>query len=135
MALTQEEMEKALTDLAKQVEDLQYLFLNHQHVGYDQTMKLKLANLGIYICEVNDDGTAISLPDGWTSALASTGHYTITHGLNTTAYKVFAIVNAGTFAMTQTSGNTSTVAHIYVFNTSGTQVDRDIYVLLVKDPN
>jgi hypothetical protein len=36
-------------------------------------------------------GTNSSLPAGWTIANGSTGHYTITHNLDTSAYSVVAI--------------------------------------------
>lgn len=39
---------------------------------------------------VQSNGSAISLPDGWTSSKISTGLYEVTHNLGTTAYAVVA---------------------------------------------
>lgn len=44
---------------------------------------------------VDSTGVAIALPPGWTSIKNSTGDYTVTHNLATTAYIVVACIGIG----------------------------------------
>lgn len=43
---------------------------------------------GVYGGKVADDGSAVDLPAGWSSAKSATGIYAITHNLGTTSYVV-----------------------------------------------
>lgn len=48
---------------------------------------------------VNGDGTAASLPVGWSSAKTGTGAYTVTHNLGTTNYTVVAVAAGAVFGV------------------------------------
>lgn len=68
---------------------------------YDKTSKAWVAfKSGSYGGRVAADGTAISLPTGWSSAKTGTGQYTVTHNLGHTVYAV---------ALTSLDNNLSTV--------------------------
>ena len=68
-------------------------------------LKSALAWLGVgassatYAGYVNDDGTAGSLPAGWSSTKTGTGAYTVTHNLGSTNYIVVATSAGGAFGV------------------------------------
>lgn len=56
---------------------------------YDSLGKIwHYAQQGPFAGVVAANGTAVSLPSGWTSAKTNTGRYTVTHNLGTTSYAV-----------------------------------------------
>ncbi len=69
----------------KRVDALEDLYLNHRHKGFD---KSKTLTPKCYSGFVNADGTAGSLPMGWSSTKTGTGAYTVTHNLNLSDYAV-----------------------------------------------
>ncbi len=77
--------------------NIERILANHQHLDYDKTKKLITP---VYGGQVASDGSAVSLPIGWTSARNSTGRYTITHNLGTTAYAVVACALCSSFDLT-----------------------------------
>lgn len=54
-----------------------------------------LKSLGAYAGLVNSDGSAISLPSGWSSTRNSVGNYTVTHNLGQAGYVVIGTVEVG----------------------------------------
>lgn len=70
-----------------------------------------------YIGEVNADGTAVLLPNGWTSVGSGTGVYTITHNLNSTYYRIVANPSdpyIGVFCTIGTRGKNTVVVKTFV---------------------
>jgi hypothetical protein len=87
----------------------------------------------LYAGSVASDGTAIRLPQGWTSSRTSTGLYTITHNLGTTNYApiVTAFLNGGTgfrAAQVHTQSANSFVIDIAV---SGTDTDSSFSFVVI----
>ena len=54
----------------------------------NQLVPLKYLNDHYFGGRVNADGTAASLPTGWTSSRTGNGQYTVTHSLGTALYGV-----------------------------------------------
>lgn len=67
----------------------------------------------IYTGSINADGTALSLPTGWTSVVGGTSAYTVTHNLNTTDYIVICCVANGL----RFCGNTDKLANTFSITT------------------
>lgn len=57
-----------------------------------------MQGLGIYGGMINDSGTVIALPSGWSSVRNSTGNYTVTHNLGSAGYVVVGTVQAASVA-------------------------------------
>lgn len=85
--MTLEELQNEVGELRRLVDAIHrpgsYVF--SKPVRFDAGAKIIGA---IYPGIVDGDGTALSLPQFWTSATTGTGKYTVTHNLGTTSYVV-----------------------------------------------
>lgn len=79
---------------------------------------------------VKSDGTAIILPDGWSSSRSSAGEYIVTHNLGTTSYGVVtnAVSQVSTHLPTPNSAN---FFQIFTTDSSGSVSDSNFTFILV----
>ncbi len=94
------ELETLVGGIVRQGE---YIFNKNVHFGAGTKI------LGsIYPGSVASDGSAINLPNGWSSTKTATGKYTITHNLNSTRYVVSASPNQNLATEHDVTSKTST---------------------------
>lgn len=109
-------------------------------LGDTPTEALQLANkhyvdshTGVkgYFGSVASDGTAVSLPVGWTSVKNGSGDYTVTHDLGTN--NVGVTVNPMTaFGITKITAVGANSFEVQFVNDSGSTVDSTFIFILLK---
>lgn len=81
-------MEQLLQNLTQKFNDLEQLFLQHMHKGFDKSKVLPSAT--IYGGQVDFSGNAIYLPDGWTCSRLGAGQIRVVHNMGTVKYACVA---------------------------------------------
>lgn len=84
----------------------------------------------IYSGFVNLNGTAGSLPTGWTSSTTGTGQYTVTHNLNSALYTCVAISSATVCFAVLNAINVNDV-QLKFLNDTGSLTDCKFYFILI----
>ena len=77
----------------------------------------------VYAGRVADDGSAVNLPSGWTSAKTGTGQYTVTHNLGTTAYGVAGLSTSANQATINLSAINANDFRVITWNNTPTNTD------------
>lgn len=102
------------------------LYLNHQHLKYDQSLPLNIPIAGV----VHANGTTIKLPGGWKSAKTGTGSYQITHNLGNALYAVVVSSANGTFCIGELDGRSEDFFNVSFVDHTGTATDCDFTFIL-----